>query len=238
MRRPCSRMMARNFSRARASSRAGPCNVSTKPSSEARGVRNSWLALAMKSTRMRSTRRASVRSRRVSSAAPISPVEAGSGATQTSNRRSTGTRSLHSTVSALPFAITRRRLSRTSGARRASTSGSPIFIAGSSAWAGSLAADSRPSDADDDRRLGHGADQIRAESRSDFFVEFPPGLFVHDRRRLEGMISARPHSSHGERRRRGAWINSRRKRLALPSPRAASASAAPPHARRAAPSRE
>ena len=56
MRRPCSRMMARNRSRALASSRAEPCSVSMKPSSEASGVRNSWLALAMKSTRMRSTR--------------------------------------------------------------------------------------------------------------------------------------------------------------------------------------
>ena len=36
-----------------------------KPTSEASGVRNSWLALAMKSTRSRSTRRASVWSRKV-----------------------------------------------------------------------------------------------------------------------------------------------------------------------------
>ena len=55
------------------------------PSSEASGVRSSWLALAMKSTRSRSTRRISVRSRSVISAASTSPSGAASGATQTSN---------------------------------------------------------------------------------------------------------------------------------------------------------
>ena len=44
-----------------------------KPSIEASGVRNSWLALAMKSTRMRSSRRCSVRSRKVSSVAATAP---------------------------------------------------------------------------------------------------------------------------------------------------------------------
>ena len=47
-----------------------------------------------------------------------------------------------------------------------------------------------PIRSDDDRRLGHGADQIRAESRPDFFVQFPPGLFVHGRRRFEGAPAA------------------------------------------------
>ena len=56
---PVSPMMTRNLSRAFASSRAEPCSVSMKPSIEASGVRNSWLALAMKSARKRSTCRAS-----------------------------------------------------------------------------------------------------------------------------------------------------------------------------------
>ena len=64
MRCACSRMMPRNRSRASGSSRAGPCSVSMKPSSEASGVRSSWLALATKSARMRSMRQAEVRSRK------------------------------------------------------------------------------------------------------------------------------------------------------------------------------
>ncbi len=43
-----------------ASLRAGPRSVSMKPAIEASGVRSSWLALAMKSARMRSIRRASL----------------------------------------------------------------------------------------------------------------------------------------------------------------------------------
>ena len=58
------RMMSRKRSRAAASLRAGPCSVSMKPSSEASGVRSSWLALATKSARMLSSRRAEVRSRK------------------------------------------------------------------------------------------------------------------------------------------------------------------------------
>ncbi len=57
-------MMARNFCRASGSSRAGPCSVSTKPRSDASGVRSSWLALAMKSARIWARRSCSVRSRK------------------------------------------------------------------------------------------------------------------------------------------------------------------------------
>ncbi len=60
----CWRMMSRKRSRAAGSLRAGPCRVSTKPSSDASGVRSSWLALATKSVRMASRRRADVRSRK------------------------------------------------------------------------------------------------------------------------------------------------------------------------------
>ena len=51
MRSACSPMISRNFSRARASSLAGPRRVSMKPANEASGVFNSWLALATKSER-------------------------------------------------------------------------------------------------------------------------------------------------------------------------------------------
>ena len=58
------RLLAHDAEEARrappASFRAGPCSVSMKPSSEASGVRSSWLALATKSTRISSSRRASV----------------------------------------------------------------------------------------------------------------------------------------------------------------------------------
>ena len=57
----------RKRSRATASSRAGPCSVSTKARSEASGVRSSWLALAMKSARICTSLSCSVRSRKVTS---------------------------------------------------------------------------------------------------------------------------------------------------------------------------
>lgn len=61
-------MIARKRSRAAGSSRAWPRSVSMKPVSEASGVRSSWLALARKSARVRSERRSSVSSRKVSNA--------------------------------------------------------------------------------------------------------------------------------------------------------------------------
>ena len=118
---PCSRIIGRNFSRALGSSLAEPCRVSTKPSIEASGVRNSWLALAIKSTRILSTRRCSVKSRKVIKVAKTFPASSLNGATQTSKRRSTGTRSLHCTLCACPPAIARRRASMTVGARIART---------------------------------------------------------------------------------------------------------------------
>ena len=53
-------MICKKWSRAAASFLAGPRSVSTKPEIEASGVLSSWLALAMKSARMRSMRRASL----------------------------------------------------------------------------------------------------------------------------------------------------------------------------------
>ena len=88
-------MMPRKRSRAGGSLRAGPSRVSMKPSSEARGVRNSWLALATKSTRIASSRRAEVRSRRNRTTfgwPPAGPSGIGRAPTWTSKARSVGTR--------------------------------------------------------------------------------------------------------------------------------------------------
>src|SRR5690606_20810859 len=63
IRRVCECMICKNWSCAFASFLAGPRSVSIKPEIEASGVRNSWLALAIKSARMRSIRRASLWSR-------------------------------------------------------------------------------------------------------------------------------------------------------------------------------
>ena len=64
-------MICRKWSRAAGSSRAGPRNVSTKPAIEASGVRISWLALAMKSARMRSMRRVSLWSLKTTTKRPV-----------------------------------------------------------------------------------------------------------------------------------------------------------------------
>ncbi len=104
MRSACSLMTLRKRSRACASSFAAPCSVSTKPLSEASGVRSSWLALATKSARMRASRSCSLRSRNeMRSAGPSAPDRDGSsGATVASRRRSTGTRSCSSTEHVAP----------------------------------------------------------------------------------------------------------------------------------------
>ena len=89
-------MISRKRSRACASSLAGPCSVSTKPLSEASGVRSSWLALATKSARMRASRSCSLRSRNeIRQGRTITArLRVSSGATVASSRRSTGTRSM------------------------------------------------------------------------------------------------------------------------------------------------
>ena len=74
MRSACSLMTLRKRSRTWVSSLAAPCRVSTKPLSEASGVRSSWLALATKSARMRASRSCSLRSRNeMRSAGPSAP---------------------------------------------------------------------------------------------------------------------------------------------------------------------
>ncbi len=123
---PC--MMARNFSRAAESSLAEPCSVSMKPSSAASGVRSSWLALAMKSARISSTRRNGVRSLKVirmMSEPPSAPVASRTGVTNASNQRSSGTRSKNSTRCGSRRLVARRIASTSSGMRSAISAGSP-----------------------------------------------------------------------------------------------------------------
>ena len=112
-------MMSRKRSRAAASSRAGPCNVSMKPESAASGVRSSWLALATKSARISSTRRSGVWSWNVSSTRSPADIHSGKdiGTAMTSYQRSTGTRSKNSACCALRLARARRITCSTSGAR-------------------------------------------------------------------------------------------------------------------------
>ncbi len=62
MRAPCSAMICRKRACAGGSSAAGPRRVSMKPIRLASGVRSSWLALATKSARIRSSARSRVRS--------------------------------------------------------------------------------------------------------------------------------------------------------------------------------
>ena len=93
MRSACSAMMARKRSRAAGSSLAAACSVSTKPRSEASGVRSSWLALAMKSARIWLMRSISVRSRKSTMMSLLGSVPQVSGATVAATRRPTGTRS-------------------------------------------------------------------------------------------------------------------------------------------------
>jgi hypothetical protein len=106
MRRACPSMMPRKRSRAEGSSRAGPCSVSMKPDNAASGVRSSWLALATKSTRICSTRRYGVRSRKVSSKRGVRafPADSAVGVTCTSYQRSTGFACENSACCGLPVA--------------------------------------------------------------------------------------------------------------------------------------
>ncbi len=152
MRSPCSRMIARKRSRAPASLRAGPCSVSTKPSSEASGVRSSWLALATKSTRIRSVTRCSLRSSKVSSTGRRTP-SLPSAAIWMRKVRSTGTRSISSITWRPPCRETPSIASIRSGSRITSVSSRPFSsagirarIAGLSAWATPCASSSSAAD--------------------------------------------------------------------------------------------
>ena len=94
----CPPMIARNRSRASASSRAGPRKVSIKPAKVASGVRSSWLALAMKSARICSARFNSVTSCKLSTTTAPSAEGWSMRAKRARNWRSTGIVSVNSTT--------------------------------------------------------------------------------------------------------------------------------------------
>ena len=147
MRVACPCMMARNLARAVASSLAVPCKVSIKPSNAASGVRNSWLALAMKSARISSTRRSGVRSLNVinrMSERPSPTLASFTGVTKASNQRSSGTRSKNSTRCCVRLAVARRMASTNSGMRKVIKAGSPRRSDGAIADAAALKAMTRP----------------------------------------------------------------------------------------------
>ena len=93
-----------------------------KPDSEASGVRSSWLALARKSARVRSTRRCSVSSRNTNSAWP-SPVAARvSGRASTRNHRGWAPPTSKIAVDSTPPNSASSAASSTAGSRTAVTS--------------------------------------------------------------------------------------------------------------------
>ena len=100
-----------------------------KPISEESGVRSSWLALATKSVRIRSTRRSAVRSRnRSRKNCDGSPRPAGIGRISTDQKRSVGRPAWYSAASGpLPCTLASTAPSR-SGARKRSAIGSPSAI--------------------------------------------------------------------------------------------------------------
>ena len=119
-----------------------------KPSSAASGVRSSWLALAMKSARISSTRRSGVRSLNVisrMSERPSPTVASFTGVTKASNQRSSGTRSKNSTRCGVRLAVARRIASTSSGMRKVIKAGSPRRSDGAIADAAALKAMTRPS---------------------------------------------------------------------------------------------
>ena len=119
-----------------------------KPSKAASGVRNSWLALAMKSARISSTRRSGVRSLKVISSrseGPPSPPASRTGRTKASYQRSRGTRSKNSTRCGSRLLLARRMALTSSGMRRLMSAGSPRRMAGASPSAAWLKAITRPS---------------------------------------------------------------------------------------------
>ena len=158
---PARAMMARKRARAAASSRAGPCSVSTKPSSEASGVRSSWLALATKSARIRSTRRASVRSRKVTAPGAVLVGRARAAPRDVERRARPARGRARPRSRPGPEPLTRRIASRMSGSRSARASAPSIRSAGSMAFARRLAATTRASPQTTITRSGQRLDEGR-----------------------------------------------------------------------------
>ena len=114
-----------------------------KPIRVASGVRSSWLALATKSTRIASRRRAEVRSRRNSRALTPDPSGIGRAPIWTSKVRSSGIRVDRATRRGMPELSTASMPSRTSGSRSAKDRGRAWCRAGSRARAAGLASTTR-----------------------------------------------------------------------------------------------
>ena len=169
MRVACPCMMARNFSRAAGSSLAVPCSVSMKPSSAASGVRSSWLALAMKSARISSTRRSGreiVERHQQNVGARVADVASRTGVTKASNQRSSGTRSKNSTRCGVARWRWRAGSHRPVPAcARRSSAGSPRRSAGAMAEAAALKAMTRPSRSSTIAGPGKPADQLLDQQR-------------------------------------------------------------------------
>ena len=169
MRRPCSRMMARNFSRAlRVGLRRA---LQGLDETEQRGQRRAQFvagvgdeigAHALDAARLREVAKRQQHRRRRRRA------RSRAGRRRPGTTARSGTRSLHSAVSASPPAATRRMASVTSGARSARTSGSPILRPGSSVARRGVGEHHPRLGVDENGGLRHGVDQLarRGESRA------------------------------------------------------------------------
>ena len=216
MRCACPFMMSRNRSRALASSRAGPCRVSMKPSSEASGVRSSWLALATKSARMASSRRAEVRSRKNrTTPAWISAWLAASdcsGPIWTSKVRSVGIRSEYSTRRGSPVSQDLLDAVEHIRAAQGEGQGMPCLQAGQERVGGLVGLDHhRPLVHQDDRirdmgqnRLGDARARRRLRLRPDRSAEAAlrsgdeeTGQYSHRGPEQQPRIAVAPHQGHG-----------------------------------------
>ena len=125
IRAACSPMMPRKRCCAGGSSAAGPRSVSMKPISDASGVRSSWLTLATKSARMRSTARSRVRSDSTTTARPPSAIGGSIGTTAACTSRGTGTGNVTSAVCVIPEANARSIAARRSGCRNTAGMSAP-----------------------------------------------------------------------------------------------------------------
>ncbi len=158
MREACPCMIARNLSRASASSRAGPRNVSMKPIKVASGVRSSWLALAMKSARICSARFNSVMSCRVNTATAPSGDGWSMRAKRARSWRSTGTVREKSITRALSPRNTASAAASTAGLRNPAARSRGSGVTPMNAAACALARTIRRRFVEQDQRVRHRCD--------------------------------------------------------------------------------
>ena len=157
-------------------------------------MRNSWLALATKSTRMRSSRRAAVTSRNniTISIAPLAPP-AGSasirtGVARTSKLRSTGTFSWNSVSATVPSRSTRSTALTTSGERTAKLKERPMTSWGRAAFACALNMITLPCES-----------STTTGSAMPDMIAWMPARAVSWERAISAataMLGARPHERH------------------------------------------